>query len=155
MTSMRAQTNKSAGGKPGMYTNMGHASMRGASTPANQIKVDRFADQPSDRQFNASYDPQYIHVSAINQASINRTPTSSIPQPGRIMSNPFSNTPRTQSNNIRNMSIDKSESEQVEVAGFQEHSAGAIGGQAKSFNNMASSRSLFGKGQAAIFGQAS
>ena len=66
-----------------MYSSMGY-NMRGASTPANVIKVDRnepprTADQPSDRQYNAAYDPQYIHVSAINQASINRTPTSSIP----------------------------------------------------------------------------
>ena len=154
MTSMRSHNNKSAGGKQNMYSSTGY-NMRGASTPANVIKVDRnepprTGDQPSDRQYNAAYDPQYIHVSAINQASINRTPTSSIPQPGRIMSNPFSNTPRTQSNNLRNMSIDKSESEHIEVAGFNE--VGMVGGHAKTPSNMASSRSLFGKGKAAIFG---
>jgi hypothetical protein len=71
-------------------------------------------------------------------SSINRTPSSSIPQPGRIMKKPGFEISRSISCDPN----DRSESK----------SAAQSRGDAKSSASLASSRSLFGKGKGAIFG---
>ena len=107
---------------------------RMAQTPGQNQQRDSSLPQNWNRG-----EPAESGVSGIDRAnnlgsSINRTPSSSIPQPGRIMKKPGVEPSRSVSYDPNNQSASDSR------------------GGAKSSASLASSRSLFGKGKGAIFG---